>query len=118
MEGQGNGGNAIEITAASEEEILNSFTSYVDDITYKGNKTPIGVRVVDPFALQDVDFELRILPSENPANVFPVGATWELTVSRDGVVESTIQSERTFDRPFDQIILNTVLPSNWVIHYR
>ena len=42
---------------------------------------------VDPFALQDVDFELRILPSTNPANVFPAGATWELTVSRDGVVE-------------------------------
>ena len=33
VEGQGNGGNAVEITEASEEEILNSFTSYVDDIT-------------------------------------------------------------------------------------
>ncbi|MEC8627168.1 MAG: hypothetical protein VXY37_02060 [Bacteroidota bacterium] len=104
VEGQGNGGNPIEITAESEEEILSSFASYVDDITYKGNKTPIGVRVVDPFALQDVDFELRILPSTNPANVFPSGATWELTVRRDGVVETTIQSERTLDRPFDQII--------------
>ena len=103
VEGQGNGGNAIEITAASEEAILNSFTGYIDDITYKGNKTPIGVRVVDPFALQDVDYELR-MPSTNPANVFPAGATWELTISRDGVVETTIQSERTLDRPFDQII--------------
>ena len=32
-------------------------------ISRKRKQTPIGVRVVDPFALQDVDFELRILPS-------------------------------------------------------
>ena len=72
VEGQENDGNAVEITEASEEEILNSFTSYVDDITYKEQNTD--KVIVDPFALQDVDFEFCILPQQI-TNVFP-GATW------------------------------------------
>lgn len=57
IEGQGNGGNNLELTAASEAEIVaNGFTDYP---TYKQGHGPIEVKVIDPLAVKTGTYTVR-----------------------------------------------------------
>ena len=74
LEGQGNGGNYMELTQKSIDEILASTTpdkiydmstqTPVRNITYKGGKGPVAVKVVDPLNVPDAEFEVYIVPQD------------------------------------------------------
>lgn len=49
-EGQGNGGNDLELTAESEEAIL--LNKFIDFPVYKEGKGPISVKVIDPLEVK------------------------------------------------------------------
>jgi hypothetical protein len=61
IEGQGNGGNYLDLTAQSENEILNSPTGRADRITYENGRGPIKIKVVDPLNIPDSQFSLALI---------------------------------------------------------
>ncbi len=50
IEGQGNGGNNLELTAASEDVAVTN--GFVDEPTYEAGFGPLNVKVVDPLTVQ------------------------------------------------------------------
>lgn len=59
IEGQGNGGNMLTLTQASEMEIVNNFS--VANITYENGQGPISVKVVDPLNVVNSNFTFRFI---------------------------------------------------------
>ncbi|MBL7910059.1 MAG: hypothetical protein JNJ41_03245 [Bacteroidia bacterium] len=59
IEGQGNGGNILTMTQASEDEIVaNGFKA---DVTYENAQGPINIKVVDPLNVKNSDFTFRFI---------------------------------------------------------
>lgn len=100
VEGQGNGGNNIELTPATIEQILNSSDNFADTLTYVNGLDPIGFQVTDPIALKEANFQLQFVDTIT----HQVGATtsWRLI---DMTNNDTIYSDRTLDRPYQQEIV-------------
>jgi len=61
VEGQGNGGNYLELTQASVDAILSSPTGRVDQITYENGRGPIQIKVVDPLNVPNSTFGLSFI---------------------------------------------------------
>jgi hypothetical protein len=84
VEGCGNGNQLIDLTPASELDILNAVTvnnggtSRADLITYAAGRGPVNIKVIDPLNVPEGDFELRLI--NNPYSKFTVTDTarWEL----------------------------------------
>ncbi|MDQ3100760.1 MAG: T9SS C-terminal target domain-containing protein, partial [Bacteroidota bacterium] len=102
IEGQGNGGNVLELEQASVNEILASEPWRKDQISYVGGRGPIEVRVVDPLAVPDAQFEVWI-HDDTPDDLN--NATWSIVkLSPDG--NETIESDRSIEFNYDQLILD------------
>lgn len=102
FEGQGNGGNYIDLTPATIEKILNSPLSYTDTLDYTVGYDPIGLKIIDPVLLKSADFELKISDtvSYNGVNV-STSARWVLNDLTNNV---QIKSTRSLDIPYEQVI--------------
>lgn len=102
IEGQGNGGNAINITKETIDRIMGSLSFKTDTLFYKTKFDPIGFKIIDPIALQEADFELSVKDTV-PFNGFTFSdqAWWEL---QDITNNRVIQSERNMDVPYEQVI--------------
>ncbi|MCE3225939.1 MAG: hypothetical protein K0S32_490 [Bacteroidetes bacterium] len=62
IEGQGNGGNRLTLTQASEDEIVaNGFKA---DVTYENAQGPLSIRVVDPLNVKDATFSFKFINNE------------------------------------------------------
>ena len=61
VEGQGNGGNNLELTPATIQQIL--ATNFSDTLTYVKGLDPIGFQVTDPIALKEANFQLQFQDS-------------------------------------------------------
>lgn len=59
VEGQGNGGNILTLTKASEDEIVNNF--FKADVTYENAQGPINIKVVDPLNVKNSDFSFKFI---------------------------------------------------------
>jgi len=59
IEGQGNGGNKLTLTKASEDEIVNNF--FKADLTYENAEGPLNIKVVDPLNVKDANFTFRFI---------------------------------------------------------
>ena len=81
IEGQGNGSLILELTDASEQDIVTNFKSA--EIQYENNYGPVNVKVVDPLNVVGSDFELRFhadtLTGGDGMGVLNDGNTWTLT---------------------------------------
>jgi len=61
VEGQGNGGFALDLTDQSISDILNSSNNRAQKITYIGNRGPLGVKVTDPLRVVKGDFTVKFV---------------------------------------------------------
>ncbi len=62
IEGAGNGGNSLQLTAATIATILDPARNYfADTLFYQKGKDPIGFKVTDPLYLKEADFELSFV---------------------------------------------------------
>lgn len=61
VEGQGNGGNYLELTQESVNNILNSPTGKHTAITYENGRGPVGIKVVDPLNIPNTTFSLKLI---------------------------------------------------------
>ena len=76
LEGKGNGRSDLEITAASEQAILEN--TIASTVTYTAGHGPVDVRVVDPIRVPDAEFELRVAGDDADLED-AVDAYWTLT---------------------------------------
>lgn len=107
IEGQGNGGNSLDLTDASVNEVLslapfsvaNPENGRVRNITYVAGKSPIQVKVVDPLNVPNATFELRMLDSITPNNLDD--AYWTLKNTTTGEI---VTSDKTIKVANEQVI--------------
>ena len=115
IEGEGNGGNNLEFTEATEATILQD--GYINHPTYKGGNGPIDIKVIDPLNVVDGQFEFKMYLTE-PAVVTlaPINnydnhaealgkAGWMLirTDAATGELD-TVRSQETIDLYNEQLI--------------
>jgi len=60
IEGQGNGGNYLDLTQQSIDQILNG-TVNRGQITYENGRGPVGIKVVDPLNVPNSNFALSLI---------------------------------------------------------
>jgi hypothetical protein len=102
LEGAGNGMNNLEITPASEANILANTS--VDAVTYKAGAGPVDIKVIDPTRLPAADFDLRLAPDNGDLDSDSV--RWVLT-------NLTTGEEYVARKPFS--VLNEDLLLDWGI---
>jgi hypothetical protein len=90
IEGNGNGGNEIDLTDASVSEILSS--NWSPTPTYQRNFAPVDIKVVNPLSVPDGDFEFKLLGTADTSH-------W--TLSYNG---STYFSQSTIGSSVEEII--------------
>ncbi len=100
LEGCGNGGNILDLTEQSINDILNSATGSVEQVTYQGGKGPINVKVVDPLNVVNANFTLKFdLPADNDID----SSNWTLTNTDNGL---TYSSEKCIRITNEQLLLD------------
>jgi hypothetical protein len=103
IEGKGNGGNTLDLTAETISKILASgAVAFTDTLTYTKGFDPIGFKVTDPVSLKEADFELRII--EDPDTAIGTSSTWIL---QDLTNNMPIKGHRSLDRPYEQQIADS-----------
>jgi hypothetical protein len=109
IEGQGNGGNTIDITPADIAVILDPIQSpsyYKDTLDYVVGQDPLAFQVTDPILLKAADFELVIYDTvaSNGVSVSP-NAWWRLI---DLTNNDTINSTSNLSKPYQQNIASAL----------
>jgi len=99
MEGQGNGGLALDLTEESVEAILQP-PYRLENPVYKSSRGPVEIKVIDPLNVPDANFSFRLVATDN-TNVALDTATWSLT---DLTANDTVFSDRTIAATNEQII--------------
>ncbi len=67
FEGQGNGGNSLELTQASVDQILS--TGFAKNPTYENGRGPIQIKVVDPLNVPNSTFTVKLLRLPNSGTI-------------------------------------------------
>ncbi|PCI94829.1 MAG: hypothetical protein COB15_13010 [Flavobacteriales bacterium] len=99
LEGQGNGGNNLELTAASEAVIVSN--NFMDHPVYKTGKGPIQVKVIDPLMVQAGIYRVQFKDTLTPGDL--TDASWTLRLP-NGI--DTINSDQTIMAENEQLFLN------------
>ena len=99
IEGQGNGGNNLDLTYDSELTIVNS--KFMDYPIYEAGKGPIQVKVVDPLNVQGGEFKVKFIDDDNDGDL--TNATWVLQDAAGNTVET---SERSIEIENEQLIMD------------
>jgi hypothetical protein len=93
IEGKGNGGFELELTDESIEQIIASPTGLYGPVTYKERQGPIDVKVVDPVAVRNAEFELTMLeiPGGDPNGEWQLSdtTTWVLTTGANVIYQGS-----------------------------
>jgi hypothetical protein len=106
VQGVGNGGNAVQLTQRSEDEILTN--NRADTLTYEMGAGPIGVQVIDPVVVKPLDWVLQINGANTSIATNPTGietnGSWVLTAFDNKMPVDTIYSEVTIGKINEQIL--------------
>ena len=86
IEGTGNGGNDLELTQESIDEILNSDDHRVYNPTYIAGHGPVNITVVDPVKIPEGDYTFKLFDPEFNGSSISSYNSWELTNQQDGSV--------------------------------
>lgn len=84
LEGQGNGGNALDFTAASEDSIVRFFK--MRQPTYENGRGPLKIKVVDPLRIVKGDFEFTMRRLKDSAVASPVTNLILGSVEADSII--------------------------------
>jgi len=106
IDGQGNGGNNLELSQKSVNAILNSTENKIDNPTYQAGLGPVNIKVIDPLKVPKGNFELSLVETPINANNF--------VRNRDGIVDS---NTRWFLVRFNENGLNDTVFSDTSINY-
>ena len=103
IEGQGNGGNILELTQASLNEIIDH--PWREDVVhYVPGRGPVDVKVVDPLAVPEAQFELWFHDTVTPSTLDE--ARWSIALlGPDNVQQEVINSDRSIAMRNEQLLL-------------
>jgi hypothetical protein len=106
MEGQGNGGNWLEISDDARNTIMSGAPWKVQQVEYKYGLSPISVRVYDITHLQDYDYRLKINPVQNSYDTSLVDASahWTLEWWQWGSLVGSYTSQSTIGEGEEEFI--------------
>jgi hypothetical protein len=114
LDGNGNGGNILDLTDASVAAILSAPApvSRMDQVQYKGGAGPVNVKVVDPLNVPSASFTLQI-KGPYTAGVMSGASTWVLTNTTTGEV---VNSDKNISIYNEQTLtaVHSIIP-NWGI---
>lgn len=110
VEGQGNGGNILDLTDASVSNILSHPSNRAVELEYQNNKGPIGVKVIDPLKVLAGDFTLKFQKIYRAKTNSAAGVTPVLNIGDDSAyvmgTRSTLDSGKVM-RDFGWILNGT-----------
>ena len=90
LEGTGNGGNTLELTATTINTILESPDHRAMDLTYKSGQGPIDISVVDPVKIPKGTFILKLLePVLTASGLVTSYGKWTLIDEETGFVKAS-----------------------------
>lgn len=108
IEGQGNGGNALDLTQGSIDQIMSGPPWRADRLTYKRGNAPVRIKVVDPLNVKPGNFELRFFNEVEsivdgvPQYIADIdSAQWKLINIDNG---ETIFSDRAINFGFEKLL--------------
>lgn len=123
LEGQGNGGFALELESETENAIMSGPPYRAQELLYKKGLGPIEVSVVDPLKVPSARFELwfndsTAIPNPiatNQANGYPTlnDAEWMLVrLSGSPTAKDTVRSKHALAMGVDKLVLDWGLAVN------
>ncbi len=106
LEGQGNGGNWLNLTASSRDSIMAGAPWKVRQPEYECGTSPVLVRVIDPTALQTYDYFLNIDPVANSldSSLVDASAHWTLTWCQNGTPMGSFVSQYTIGEGKEEVV--------------
>ncbi|MGQ0828981.1 MAG: T9SS type A sorting domain-containing protein [Bacteroidota bacterium] len=115
LEGTGNGGLVLDLTAASEAEIVYSSTSRSNHPVYQSGRGPINVKVIDPLNVPADNFKFSMYNTHNVGMMndsvsggISDTAKWKLENLTTGEI---VWSNTTIKQPNEQIINDQITGS-------
>ena len=80
VEGQGNGGNWLDLTQNTRDRIMAGAPWKTQNVEYENGAGPVNIRVYNPAELKDYDYRLKLLPQHlcPDTNMVPT-TVWEDT---------------------------------------
>ncbi len=104
IEGQGNGGNILQLDQTTLNEIVTEQPWRQDVISYVDGRGPIEVKIVDPLAVPEAQFELWFHDG-TPDDLND--ATWSINrLAEQPSVNDTVWSHRAIDYRYEQLLLD------------
>ncbi len=105
VEGQGNGGNNLDLTQTTIDEILASSDGRVKEPVYEVSRGPVDVKIIDPLNVPGGDFTLRFLANGDRKTAID-SSKWTLTHVDASGVGTTVNSDTTINVENEQLILD------------
>ncbi len=99
LEGQGAGGNFLDITPETRAKLLNA--DYDSTVTYKSGRGPINVTIFNPFEVRDGNYELSIVDDNLSDTKLDITARWVLRNVETG---EEVASQRRISELNEQIV--------------
>jgi hypothetical protein len=105
IEGQGNGGNTVQLDLASEAEAISN--GRVKQASYLAGQGPVNVKVIDPVKVPaDIsNWVLQISGNYSPKSGGFYNGSWKLTGFQNGVAKDTIYSEESITGNLNEQII-------------
>ena len=106
LEGQGNGGNWLNMTAATRDNIMMGAPWKVQTVEYEAGAAPVLVRVYNPADLKDYDYYLKINPVQNSLDnsLVDTAAHWTLEWYQGGTLLGTFTSQYSIGEGIEEYL--------------
>lgn len=105
FEGQGNGGNALELTQKTIDKIMSGAPWKADTLEYKINAGPISVKVIDPLQLAAHDYTVQFYNTDTNDKEVNDSTRWRIIFdTEDGF--DTIESQTNISVNNEQILVD------------
>ena len=82
-EGAGNGTNVINVSAETENKILAD--NFVEELTFMEGQGPVNIKLIDPVRVEDIDFELKLVPYPGDDDYDDDSTYWVLNDLTNGI---------------------------------
>lgn len=102
IQGTGSNGKELEFTTDSELEIVTKFCS--PKVTYKENKGPVNIYVIDPENVVDAEYIFMVLPENEDTTIVTDNSSWMLIQNPDTDEADTVTAELAISVNNEQII--------------
>ncbi len=104
LEGEGNGGNALELSKKTIDKIMSGSPWKADTLEYEVNAGPISVKVIDPLQLAAHDYTVQFYNKDNSTEVSD-STRWRIIYSTEDGFD-TIESETSICVNNEQILVS------------